>query len=136
MKIQTIHAFCQSLLGRFPLEADVPPHFQVLDERTAAEMLESARIEVLAAGLEAENSKLAEAVSEISAHRHEQAFSQVMNELIRERGRLERMIVRQGGVEAVVDTVFIRRRDGYVSSALGAFLASVAEQAAGRDRAA
>jgi len=30
-KIQTIHAFCQSLLGRFPLEAQVPPEFTVLD---------------------------------------------------------------------------------------------------------
>ncbi len=48
MKILTIHAFCQSLLGRFPLEARVAPHFQVLDERSAAEMLLEAREEVLA----------------------------------------------------------------------------------------
>ncbi len=27
MRIQTIHAFCQTLLARFPLEAGVPPHF-------------------------------------------------------------------------------------------------------------
>ena len=40
IKIQTIHAFCQSLLGRFPLEAGCAPHFQVLDERSAAEMLD------------------------------------------------------------------------------------------------
>ncbi len=36
LKIQTIHAFCESLLGRFPLEAGLPPQFQVMDERTAA----------------------------------------------------------------------------------------------------
>ncbi len=36
MNIQTIHAFCQSLLGRFPLEADVAPHFALMDERDAA----------------------------------------------------------------------------------------------------
>ncbi|MBT4939911.1 MAG: UvrD-helicase domain-containing protein, partial [Rhodospirillaceae bacterium] len=35
MNIQTIHAFCQSLLGRFPLEADVAPHFALMDERDA-----------------------------------------------------------------------------------------------------
>ena len=28
-KIETIHAFCQSLLRRFPLEAEVPPEFAV-----------------------------------------------------------------------------------------------------------
>src|SRR5438477_451937 len=38
-KIATIHAFCQSLLRRFPLEAGVPPEFAVLDERGAAEAL-------------------------------------------------------------------------------------------------
>src|SRR5690606_22680681 len=29
--IVTLHAFCQAVLQRFPLEARVPPHFQVLD---------------------------------------------------------------------------------------------------------
>ena len=38
--------------------------------------------------------------------------------------------------EARVDTVFIRRRDGYASSALRAFLDCMAEAAADRDRAA
>src|SRR5262245_50522111 len=36
LRIDTIHAFCQSLLRRFPLEARLPPNFQVLDERSAA----------------------------------------------------------------------------------------------------
>ena len=48
MNIQTIHAFCQSLLGRFPLEAGIAPHFTVLEERDAEEMLAAAREEVLA----------------------------------------------------------------------------------------
>ena len=43
LKIQTIHSFCQSLLGRFPLEAGVAPHFEAIDERSAAELLISAR---------------------------------------------------------------------------------------------
>jgi len=108
MKIQTIHAFCQALLGRFPLEAHVAPHFQVLDERTAAEMLDSARIEVLSAGLEAEDTELARAAREVAAHRHEQGFAELMNELIAERGRLTRLIARRAGVDAVVRDVFAR----------------------------
>jgi ATP-dependent helicase/nuclease subunit A len=35
LKIQTIHAFCEALLRRFPLEAGVAPLFQVLDDRQA-----------------------------------------------------------------------------------------------------
>jgi ATP-dependent helicase/nuclease subunit A len=32
MRIGTIHAFCQSLLRRFPVEAALSPHFRVLDD--------------------------------------------------------------------------------------------------------
>ena len=32
LKVQTIHAFCERLLQRFPLEAGVPPGFAILDE--------------------------------------------------------------------------------------------------------
>ncbi len=35
LKIQTIHAFCESVLKRFPLEAGIAPGFTVLDEQTA-----------------------------------------------------------------------------------------------------
>ncbi|AQS87474.1 DNA helicase II [Neoasaia chiangmaiensis NBRC 101099] len=35
MKIGTIHAFCQSLLRRFPLEAAVNPHFTLLEDTDA-----------------------------------------------------------------------------------------------------
>ncbi len=108
MKIQTIHAFCQSLLSRFPLEAGVAPHFQVLDERTAAELLESARIEVLSSGLEAEDGALAQAVQEVAAHRHEQGFAELMNELIGERGRLDRLIAYHAGLDTVIRDVFAR----------------------------
>ena len=47
LKIQTIHAFCQSLLARFPIEAGVAPSFAVLDEQTARELVETARNRVL-----------------------------------------------------------------------------------------
>ncbi len=35
LKIQTIHSFCESVLKRFPLEADVSPGFVVMEERDA-----------------------------------------------------------------------------------------------------
>src|SRR5206468_6783873 len=41
-KIATIHAFCQSLLRRFPLAAGGPPEFAVIDARRAAEALPQA----------------------------------------------------------------------------------------------
>src|SRR5215471_13205194 len=47
LKIQTIHSFCQHLLARFPVEAGIPPRFNVLDERSAAELMDLARQRVL-----------------------------------------------------------------------------------------
>ncbi|MFT7027009.1 MAG: ATP-dependent helicase/nuclease subunit A [Paracoccaceae bacterium] len=43
LKIQTIHAFCDALLRRFPLEAGVSPRFQVLDDREKDRMLTALR---------------------------------------------------------------------------------------------
>ena len=43
LKIQTIHAFCSSLLRRFPLEAGVSPDFSEVDDRS----LQQLRLDVL-----------------------------------------------------------------------------------------
>ncbi|HYD86410.1 MAG TPA: double-strand break repair helicase AddA [Vitreimonas sp.] len=43
LRIQTIHAFCERLLARFPLEAGVPPGFDIADEARAAALLGEAR---------------------------------------------------------------------------------------------
>ncbi|MBV8592796.1 MAG: double-strand break repair helicase AddA, partial [Caulobacteraceae bacterium] len=43
LKIQTIHAFCETLLRRFPLEAGVSPGFSVLDDAMAQEVSAGAR---------------------------------------------------------------------------------------------
>jgi ATP-dependent helicase/nuclease subunit A len=43
LKIQTIHAFCEKLLRRFPLEAGVSPGFQVLEDAAAARLSAEAR---------------------------------------------------------------------------------------------
>lgn len=38
LRVQTIHAFCESLLKRFPLEAGLSPQFELLDEQDGADM--------------------------------------------------------------------------------------------------
>lgn len=48
MKIATIHAFCQGLLRRFPLEARVAPQFALVEEAEAQALLAEARESALA----------------------------------------------------------------------------------------
>jgi ATP-dependent helicase/nuclease subunit A len=51
LRIQTIHAFCEAVLHRFPQEAGVPFDFMVLEEHERDSMLLEAREAVLATGL-------------------------------------------------------------------------------------
>ncbi len=54
LKIQTIHAFCERLVGRFPAEANVPVPFEVLTDADAASLKRAARIDALSAMDDAE----------------------------------------------------------------------------------
>ena len=49
LRVQTIHGFCESLLKRFPLEAGLSPHFDLMDEQEA-QSLQSAIIADLLLG--------------------------------------------------------------------------------------
>ncbi|WP_157959878.1 double-strand break repair helicase AddA [Devosia submarina] len=51
LKIVTIHAFCESVLHRFPLEAGVPFDFSVIEDEERNGMVLQARERVLAEGL-------------------------------------------------------------------------------------
>jgi ATP-dependent helicase/nuclease subunit A len=51
LKINTIHAFCESVLHRFPLEAGVPFDFSVIEEIEAAALIQQTREAVIAEGL-------------------------------------------------------------------------------------
>ncbi|MBO6806383.1 double-strand break repair helicase AddA [Thalassospira sp.] len=106
MKIQTIHAFCQSLLRRFPLEAGLAPHFEIMDDRTAAETMADVQEEVLAFARTGRDDDLAHALSVVTGQVREGAFGEVMSELARERGRLKRMLANLGGAKRMRDAVY------------------------------
>ncbi|MFQ5984664.1 MAG: double-strand break repair helicase AddA [Alphaproteobacteria bacterium] len=102
LKIMTIHAFCQSLLRRFPLEAGIAPHFEVIDERTAAERLAAARDAVLESASRGTDVALAEALAEVTSRLQETAFATLMGELSQARGRLRALLDRHGGVDGLI----------------------------------
>ena len=91
LRIQTIHAFCQSLLRRFPLEAQLPPNFQLLDDRTAIELRRESLNAVLHDARDAPDGATAAALREITARTGEEGFTEVLTRLIGERSRLQRL---------------------------------------------
>ena len=81
LKIQTIHSFCQYILARFPLEAGVPPSFDVLDEQTAREFVAEARAQILARAGEGEE-ELAEAVGHLATHTSEAKLDYIIGSML------------------------------------------------------
>jgi ATP-dependent helicase/nuclease subunit A len=90
--IATIHAFCQSLLRRFPLEAGIAPHFELMDERSSAEALTAAREIVLMQARDGAMPALAEALAVAVQNSHEEKFVELLGALAQERARLFRAL--------------------------------------------
>src|SRR5436853_3003428 len=67
-KIATIHAFCQSLLRRFPLEAGVPPEFAVIEERSAKDALKEAAESIIAQARAGGAPEIAEALAVVARY--------------------------------------------------------------------
>ncbi|HKF73520.1 MAG TPA: UvrD-helicase domain-containing protein, partial [Stellaceae bacterium] len=100
--IETIHAFCQSLLRRFPVEAGVPPHFQLLDERAVGELLADVREEVLAAAREESAPELGVAVATLARRVGEARFWTLLDLIAAARTRFRRLLDRTGEGGAIV----------------------------------
>ena len=104
LKIQTIHSFCESLLARFPVESGLTPQTKVMDERSAAEHMQSSRDTVLIAAQRIP--ALAEALAEVTSQIQEDQFTRLMSEISRERGRLSQLLIREGGYEGATAAIY------------------------------
>ncbi len=101
LKIQTIHAFCERLLGRFPLEAGVPPQFAILDERSAQELMADVRDTVLREAMADTASSLGRALLHVVARVDELSFGKLIAEVTGQRGNFQKMLSRFGGLEGI-----------------------------------
>jgi len=105
LPIQTIHAFCQSLLGRFPLEAGLSPHFGVIEDVQARELLSSARDRVILEAQGPAAGKLGDALAVIAMEVNEQDFDKLLGALISRRDQLRRLIATYSGIDGVLAAV-------------------------------
>jgi ATP-dependent helicase/nuclease subunit A len=92
IKISTIHAFCQTLLRRFPLEVGVSPEFLVIEERGAEELLAEAAQHLIIGAREGQDRELGKALATIADYTAEERFGELVHALIQERGKLRRVL--------------------------------------------
>ncbi|MGN6487783.1 MAG: double-strand break repair helicase AddA [Devosia sp.] len=115
LRIQTIHAFCEAILHRFPREAAVPFDFKVLEEHERDGMLLMAREAVLAAGLR--GSGEAQAVETlfgllsdfsieqaiIEALNQQRTLRRVLADVPAAKRELRRLLPRVGSIDTILD---------------------------------
>jgi ATP-dependent helicase/nuclease subunit A len=98
LKIQTIHAFCEKLLRRFPLEAGVSPGFRVMDDTAAAAIADAARKAVALHAMSG-GGQVAEAYARFSVALDFASFQSMFLGFEARRARLAEFFAEQRGYE-------------------------------------
>ncbi len=104
LKIQTLHAFCEKLLRRFPLEAGVSPGFKVMDDAAAADVGAQAR-DALARLSMAGQAQVAAAYAAMASSLDFQSFEAMFATFQAKREAIGAYIERIGGLGALEDDV-------------------------------
>ncbi len=81
LKIQTIHAFCERLLRRFPVEAGVSPGFTVMDDQAAERIARQARETVARHADRYPDKAIGQAYRRMSIELHFDGFNDMFKEL-------------------------------------------------------
>jgi ATP-dependent helicase/nuclease subunit A len=102
LKIQTIHAFCEAVLHRFPLEAELAGGFEVLDDLTGAELAGRARDQVLARAGADGGGPLGRALATAMAALGEARISAALDTFLAARGWLADLVAAHGDLEMAI----------------------------------
>lgn len=89
LKVQTIHAFCERLLQRFPLEAFVPPGFAILDDEMGGRLRRESIDDVLRRATSGGDPALADALTAVVVHAQGERFEDLMASALAEREWLD-----------------------------------------------
>ena len=87
IKIQTIHGFCQSVLGRFPLEAKIPAQFSIVDDTQASQILRR----TTAKALKEKASDHGDLFDLMATHYKDQSFTSALGSILANRDGLRQI---------------------------------------------
>jgi ATP-dependent helicase/nuclease subunit A len=107
LKIQTIHAFCEKLLRRFPLEAGVSPGFTVMDDQAGAAIARAARRSV-AAWVDTHDDAFSQAYARFSVALDFQSFEAMFAGFEARRGQVVAYVQRCGGLAEAIAGAWTR----------------------------
>jgi len=105
LKIQTIHAFCEKLLRRFPLEAGVSPGFTVMDDSASAAIAQGALRQV-ANWVTDHDDAYAQAYARFSVALDFAAFEAMFATFETQRGAIGAYLKTQGGLQGAIEDIW------------------------------
>ncbi|WP_157967498.1 double-strand break repair helicase AddA [Cohaesibacter intestini] len=100
LKIQTIHAFAERLLHQFPLEANVPAHFEILDDQLATELLQAALGHVMRSARLGKRPDWQQALNLLIDHMGDGDIQTALADLVRRRDGFGRFLEMSEGTKA------------------------------------
>lgn len=106
LKINTIHAFAESLLHRFPLEAGVPFDFSVIEDMEQGQMIARARGRVFAGAIAGENG-LGAALGVLFAQLSDSQIDKALAAALGERRKLGPLLADPEGAKKRLFTAFL-----------------------------
>ncbi len=124
LKIQTIHAFCEAVLHRFPLEANIAGHFEMLDGQMEQALVAEARRDLLSGASEGRDTVLADAFATVLQAGGEAGLDALLSEIVGKRDRLRAFIDHIGGAPSGFSDLF--EEFGFSGDETEAAIASVA----------
>lgn len=117
LKVQTIHAFCERLLQRFPLEAGVAPSFTILDDEMGRTLLREATDAVLSEAAANPDTDLGHALKAAIVYAVEDGFDTVLREALSNREWLQAAVrMRDDKLEGLAATEQLYRRHAGIAN--------------------
>ncbi len=98
LKIMTIHGFCQSVLKKFPLEADVSPAFEVIDEVISSDILKKIQYDLFY------DKSFLEKLSKNSISPTD--FEKILKEIIENRDHLNKLVHQYSSLNEAISDIY------------------------------
>lgn len=103
LKIQTIHAFCQTVLGRFPVETGLSPDFKVIEEAEAGEYLNKALLDNLVYAAQHPDSDIGQIFTRLSLVKNQQDLQDDIGQVIKEPISLQKYLSDTTDLKSIQD---------------------------------
>lgn len=105
VRMLTIHSLCQSLLRRFPLEANVSPHFNIMDNRSEQNLQYEARMKLLSYAQKSAAS-IQDAIAFIATEQAESRIDEFLKEIFSAKSDFKILFSGKDGVLRAQERIF------------------------------